>query len=265
MPSENTGNVITAVKFLKDRIAIYFGKTKIEISEEAFTSSYFYVGKSFTDVEIEKIIHDNQVGFALKYAKSLLAKKMMSEWSLRSKLYEKEFTKDIVDDAIVILKKEKLINDKALCKEYIAYYNEKLYGKNRIIQELKLKGIFDETIKELVFSEANELKKAKALFPKLEKQYDKLPHTEKKRHIYNALIRHGFSNEVALQVVKRIKISIKDEENPKLRLDFRIALDKAKRNYNTPDGIKAYVFKALSQKGYSVSDVRKLWEEKYGK
>ena len=220
MPSENTGNVITAIKFHKDKVVIHFGKTKIEICEEAYTSSYFYVGKKFSNQDLEKIERENKIGMAMKYAKSLLAGKLMSEWNMRNKLYEKEYEKEIVDQVIIRLKKEKLINDKALCKELIAYYNEKLYGKHRIIKELRLKGIFDEIIKDLKFPEAIELKKARALLPKLAAQYDHLNYGEKKQHVYNALIRNGFDIEVALEVVKKIKAGPARDESNKLRRDF---------------------------------------------
>ena len=262
MPSENTGNVITSIKFLKDRVVLVFKKMKIEICEETYTSSYFYVGKSFSDEELEKLERDNKIGLAIKYAKSVLAGKLMSEWNLRSKLYDKGYEKDVVDAVIIKLKKEKLVNDKALCKELIAYYNEKLYGKNKIIQELRLKGIFDETIKELKFSDASELKKAKALLPKFEKQYNHLSYVERKQHIYNALIRAGFDNEIALEVVKKIKSGPARDESNKLRRDFAIAIDAGMKKYKTEDGVKAYVFRTLAAKGYKLMDIKILWENR---
>lgn len=262
MRSGNTGNVITSIKFLKDRVVLHFGKVKVELCEETYTSSYFYVGKSFTDEELAKIERDNKIGLAIKYAKSLLAGKMMSEWNMRNKLYEKGYEKDVVDAVIIKLKKDKLINDKALAKEWVSYYNDKLYGKNRIIQELRLKGLFDETIKELKFSDSNELKKAKALLPKLEKQYNHLSFADRKQHIYNALIRAGFDNEIALEVVKKIKSGPVRDESNKLRRDFAIALDAGMKKYKTEDGIKAYVFRTLSAKGYKLMDIKILWENR---
>ena len=261
MPSENTGNVITAIKFCKDKVVISFKSMKIELTPEAYTSNYYYVGKSFSDKQIEKIEHDNRISFIVKYAKTIIAKKMISEWSLRNKLYEKEYEKPDIDEAIVILKKQKLINDKALCKEYIAYYNEKLYGKERIIRELRLKGIFDETIREIVFSDASELKKARLLFPKLDKQYSDLATLEKKQHIYNAYIRDGYTIEVAQQMIKKVKESTRKQETNKLRRDFALALGRAKRSYQNEDSIKTYVFRTLSQKGYRYQDIKDLWEE----
>ena len=262
MPSGNTGNVITSIKFLKDRVVLHFGKVKVELCEETYTSSYFYVGKSFSNDELEKIERDNKIGLAIKYAKSLLCGKLMSEWNLRSKLYDKGYEKDVVDQVIIRLKKDKLVNDKALCKELISYYNERNYGKNKIIQELRLKGIFDETIKELKFTESTELKKAKALLPKLEKQYNHLNYAEKKQHIYNALIRNGFDQEIALEVVKKIKSGPVRDESNKLRRDFALAMDAGMRKYKTEDGLKAYVFRTLSAKGYKIMDIKILWENR---
>lgn len=263
MRSENTGNVITAIKFNKDKVIILFGKSKkIEICEETYTSSYFYVGKKFSDNDLVKIERDNQVGLAVRYAKTILSARLISEWNMRNKLYEKGYEKEIVDLAIAKLKKEKLINDKALCKELIAYYNEKLFGRLRIVKELRLKGIFDETIQELKFPEAIELKKARALLPKLLQQYDHLNYGEKKQHIYNALIRNGFDNEVALEVTKKVKAGPARDESNKLRRDFAIAVDEGMKKYKTEDGVKAYVFRSLSHKGYKLMDIKVLWENR---
>ena len=152
------------------------------------------------------------------------------------------------------------VPDKRLAKEIVQYLNEKLYGKNRIIQELRLRGIFDETIQLIKFSEASELKKAKKILPKFEKQYADLNNVEKKQHIYNALIRYGYSNDIALEVTKKIKNNSPVRESNQLRRDFAVAIDKGMRQYKTEDGLKAYVFRTLSAKGYKMSDIRNVWE-----
>ena len=123
-------------------------------------------------------------------------------------------------------------------------------------------GIFDETIKELKFPDAIELKKAKALLPKLLQQYDHLNYGEKKQHIYNALIRDGFDNDIALEVTKKVKAGPARDESNKLRRDFAIAVDEGMKKYKTEDGVKAYVFRSLSHKGYKLMDIKVLWENR---
>ena len=157
------------------------------------------------------------------------------------------------------LKKAKLINDKRYIKDYIDYADQKGYGKNKIIQELKKRGIFDTMIKDIKFSVTKETQKAKMHLPLLEKQYSNLATSDKRQHIYNSLIRNGFDVDVAIEVSKKVKATPKSIENLKLKKDFAAVMAQAKRKYNTKDGVKAYLFRTLSQKGYSVGQINELW------
>ena len=261
MPSESSGKTITRISVLKDKINIFFGKDKLEVSYDTYTSHYFFVGKELSFKEIEDIQKENDINGAIKVAKGILLKKMASEWTIRNKLYDKGYDKGIVDEVVVKLKKDKLIDDSAFVKEYIAYYDEKLYGKNKIIQELRLKGIFNETIQEIKFSEINELKKAKKLLPKLEKEYAKYNTVSKRQHIYNALIRYGYSNEIANEVTIKAKANSPKEEKNTLKKDFDVVYKKGKQKYKTSDGVKNYVIKTLNAKGYKYNEIIKMWEE----
>ena len=263
MQSGNTGKKILSIKIYKSKVTLTFGKNdKVDITPEVFTSHYLYVGKTLSNKEIATFEEENSLDAAYSYAKSLLLKAMYSEWGIRDKLYAKEYTKDVVDKVVTKLKKERLIDDKKLCKEYISYGNDKLWGKNKIIQELKKKGVFEETLKDLVFSPRTELVKANKLLPKLEKKYSNLPTSDKKQHIYNAIISQGFTHEIAVEVSRKAKSTKEKEEDALLKRAFSNTYSKALRTNKTKDGVKAYVFRSLSQKGYKMNDIRKLWEEK---
>ncbi len=263
MPSENTGNTIKKIKITKTKVIITFDSgAKLELSPDVYTSHYFYVDRVMSDKEIHDLEDELKTTVALAYAKSLLAKAMYTEWTMREKLYNKEYTKDVVDETIKSLKKDKLINDKAFVKEYISYANQKLYGKNKIIQELKKKGIFDVTLQDVKFSEATELKKAKELLPSLERKYGNLSTVDKKTHIYRSLINAGFSNEVSIEVAKKAHVNKPKDDNEILVREFDNSLKKALQTKTTLNGVQAYIYRNLSNKGYSLSAIKKIMEER---
>ena len=259
MQSESTGKAITKINVFKSKVSLYFGKEKIDISPDAYTDNYFYVGKILTNEQIVALEKDNYVQDAYNDALMLLNKAMYTEWGIREKLYLRDFHKSTVDMVVTKLKKAKLINDKRYIKDYIDYADQKGYGKNKIIQELKKRGIFDTMIKDIKFSVTKETQKAKMHLPLLEKQYSNLATSDKRQHIYNSLIRNGFDVDVAIEVSKKVKATPKSIENLKLKKDFAAVMAQAKRKYNTKDGVKAYLFRTLSQKGYSVGQINELW------
>ncbi len=77
-----------------------------------------------------------------------------TEKKLREKLFRKGYSEDEVDFAVEYAKRKGYLNDRRLAEnamERIA--NAKLYGKQRIVQELYNKGVSRDIISELDFSE----------------------------------------------------------------------------------------------------------------
>ena len=85
---------------------------------------------------------------AIKYASYLLQFSDKSEKVLRLKMKEKEYSSEVIDEALNVMKASGIINDENLClKKYIAIATSKLYGPHRIKQELYSKGFGSEDIK----------------------------------------------------------------------------------------------------------------------
>ncbi len=263
MQYENTGKKITKISVAKEKVTLYFGKEKMALSYDTFTSHYLYEGKELTPLEIRDLQKDNKVAEALKYGKSLFLKGTYTEWKVRDKLYNKEYAKDIVDIVILKLKEIKLINDKAFIKNYIAYGNEKLMGQNKIIQNLKTQGIFDDTIKSITFSEVKETSKAKKLLPKLEKKYSGLSTVDRRQHIINGFIQQGYTMEIALKVASLAKKKEPKQETQNLKKAFDLALKAAKRKGLEGEERRDFVFKRLEKKGYAYRDIHVMWEDKF--
>ena len=113
MRSENTGkNIIKAIKVSKDHVTLSFAKReKLQISKEAYLSSYLYIGKKLSNNEIDKLNEITALSSLLKYATSLLNKRRYSERKLYEKLIAKEEDKKAVRAVINKLKLMTLIDD----------------------------------------------------------------------------------------------------------------------------------------------------------
>ena len=85
---------------------------------------------------------------AIRYALYLLGFSDKSEKVLRKKMAEKEYSKEVIDEALSVMRSSGYISDESLClKKYISIANSKLYGPYRIKSELFAKGFSDEDIK----------------------------------------------------------------------------------------------------------------------
>ena len=263
MPSKSTGKTISKIRVNKKNVVITFSNgTKINTTNEVMANFYLYPGKEVSTKEFKAINAFSETSALLNYAMSLIKKRHYSEWKMREKLYAKDAKKTSVDNVIKILKNADLIDDRALCEDLYCYYDEKNYGKNKIIANLSEEGIFDDVIKKLKFPYSNEKKKALNHLPKLEKKYDKYSYEQKKQHIYSALISLGFDSEIAFLALEKMKAKNNKDENAKLDKDFQKALRKYQSRYIGRE-LKEKVISSLRNKGYKLNDILRKYESKY--
>ena len=260
MPSKSAGKTITKINFTKKGVSVFFSKQRISISKDAYVNSFLYVGKTLSDKEINELTKETRLNKLFSYSLSLLKKGHLSEWKLREKLYAKEASKSDVDYIIKRLKMNNLIDDHMLALDYVEYASEKNIGKNKIIQNLKEKGIFDSEIEKIHFKDSEERRKANDLLPLLEKKYQREPYNKKKSHIYQTLISRGFNESIALSTVEKIKgIDEKDESN-KIKKDYEKVYRRLSSRYEDNE-LKEKIFKALKNKGYRYKDIQKVMEQ----
>ncbi len=253
---------IQTLKKLKNKVKVCFdnGET-LDINNDVYPNFYLYVGKDVSKKELEAIKKANDGIDYLRYALKLRQKSLYSEYKMREKLYDKGASKEIVDYIIKRLKNMDLIDDEAFIEDHIEYYNSLNYGKNKIKNKLKEKGIFEERIEKIHFSNQVERKKAKNLLPKLEKKYDKYNLKQKKQHIYQSYLSLGFDNDIAMEMLEDIKEANPKEENKKLEKDFDKIYTKYKKKYSKKE-IRAKLIAYLASKGYKINDVIALIERK---
>ena len=137
----------------------------------------------------------------------LLKLRPRSEYEIRQKLERKQYTDDIIDETTEYLKQLQLIDDRRFTKAWINSRLARPFGLNRIRQELKLKGIEDQIIKE-------ELATAKETFTEDEavlalaqrrfKRYKNIEPIKAKRRTYEYLVRRGFSSAAITKAVRHL-------------------------------------------------------------
>ena len=260
MQSKSVGNLITKIKENKNTVSLYFGKEKLSISKETFSSFYLYKGKIVSEKELDEIHKVEEASKYFSYALNILSKNVYTEWKMREKLYNKGANKGQVDRLIIILKKNDLICDKAFIEDYIEFANEKNLGKNKILANLAAKGIFKQDLVKLSFDRRNELSKAKKHLNKLDKQYSKYSYRSKKEHIKQALVRLGFDADVASEVSELSISGSEKQENDKLKKDLLAIRARLKKKYQGKE-LKDKTFQALVRKGYSINMIIKEMEK----
>ena len=252
--------IVKKIKICKNKVVISFlDHDKIEIDKEVYPNFYLYEGKEISKKELNKIVSFNASIYLWNYALKLRQKHLYSEYGMREKLYDKGGKKDEVDEVIKRLKKNDLIDDNAFIMDYIEYYNSLLYGKNKIISKLLEKGIFKERIAKITFSKVVEKQKAKKLLTKLEKKYEKYNNTQKKEHVYQALLNDGYDIDVASEISLLVKQNTEKEEDTKLKKDFDKALTRFKRKYQKKE-LRNKLLTHLLSKGYRMNDIINLLE-----
>ena len=250
--------LIKKIKILKNKVSIILDNgDKLSIDKEVYTNFYLYEGKALSKKELEEINSLNNTSKLLQYALRIRSKAIYSEYQMREKLYNKEASKKDVDKVIKTLKQYDLIDDDAYAYDLMEYYNSLNYGKNKIIHKLSDKGIFDETINKIEFPVSIEKKKASNILNKLEKKYEKYNYSQKKSHIYNAYLQLGFDNDIASEMINKIKESSPKEENEKLKSDYQKVKIRLERKYKGQE-LRQKIIQNLMQKGYRLNDIIKI-------
>lgn len=144
----------------------------------------------------------------IKRAMNLLQKKTFAEGELRKKLIEGGYPDEIADKAIEYVKSYGYIDDVRYASDYIRYHSSQGRGKNRIMMELRAKGISESDF-EKAWDETDDLglieDTGEAIRKLLEKKHfsqDMDP--AQKNKITAFLMRRGFSPEDIFREMKSI-------------------------------------------------------------
>ncbi len=165
-------------------------------------------GRDLSDEALQQIMTQILPSRCIKRAMNLLQKKTFAEGELRKKLIEGGYPDEIADKAIEYVKSYGYIDDVRYASDYIRYHSSQGRGKNRIMMELRAKGISESDF-EKAWDETDDLglieDTGEAIRKLLEKKHfsqDMDP--AQKNKIAAFLMRRGFSPEDIFREMKSI-------------------------------------------------------------
>lgn len=255
MQSEKSGKVISKIKVGKRKISIVFDDETLQISPDTYTEFRLYEGKSVSAKERSEIVNRDGVDKLLKSALVSVSRGHPTKKVMREKLTAKGATNEQVEVVINILTTSGLLDDQQFVKDYLEYAINKGYGPERIVQGLYEKGAPQYLIKELKFDSDEELKRAETLLPRLEEKYARYNYADRKRRIYESLIRLGYRSSIAVKLLDKIKKGSEKDELAHLRADYQKAL----RKYEDKGSKK--IIEYLRGKGYRYNNIVKIMME----
>ncbi len=205
---------IQDIKRVKKAVVILIGDTEYKVTEDFFTSNYFYPNKKLKPSELESIQKASRYYKAESYLNKILSSKRYTlkeadeKLKAHSDLIEKE-RKEVLSS----YQNCGLISDEKYAQDYLVSLSSNGYGTRYIQQKLSSKGISLDIIpKDLIVSSNKEaMKIALSLLPKKD-PLDK-PLVARKNHLLSFLERRGFNKENCASLVKTYFSSLSEEEN----------------------------------------------------
>lgn len=160
---------------------------KLKENQEIDKKTYEYI--------INNLVFNKARDKAIRY----LSYKMRSEYQVIKKLEEDDFSPDIINKVINLLKKYNYINDYEFAK---AFFKDKMtlskHGSIKIREDLRLSGIKSDIIDKVIYE--NDIDEAEIAFELLAKKT--IRRTEKsitykeKQKLISYLLRRGFSYDI---------------------------------------------------------------------
>ena len=152
--------------------------------------------------KLNELVFENEKSLALTKAVTLLGKNLKTKSQMKKYLTEKGYSEQIVKYVLEKLSEYNYINDENYAKLYVRSVKNK-YGKIKITNDLKLKGVSEKNIElaledfeseeEVVLNLANKYLKGKQ------------PTYENLNKLYRFLLSKGFEFDEVSRVVKSLK------------------------------------------------------------
>lgn len=251
------------IKNKKAKYILEFDSFKLELREDTMLDFSFKEGESYSKEYLKDVL-DTDTKYEIKsYLGKLISKKMYSEYDLREKVFKKYKNISLVNQVIKEFKDSNLINDEVFTKTAVLYLNSLYYGKYQIINHLRQRKVDSKYIDLIEFNEEDEIKKAHKYFNNIKNKYVSNNLVKQKLKIYDAMIKRGFSNEIAKSIADGLTVD-EEKEQKALNRDYLKArkkfIDKGKLDYGITNKLISY----LVQKGYTYDDVvKKIEKEEY--
>lgn len=194
----------------KDRLSLFLCEEFFSgINVQTFIEFGLKTGMDVDENFLKEMIdYDNQLS-AKKMAFNIIAKgSLKTEKEVKEKILSKGYSEECAVGAVEILKEYKYINDEYFCECFIKdKLNLNGFGRKRIIQELRRKGVDPDTISSAMdefMLEDEELEKAIALGRK-KVNVSKITKENLYKKITPYLSSKGYSYDIIKKVIDELK------------------------------------------------------------
>lgn len=187
----------------KDRVNIFLdGEFSLGCSLELALTHHLKEGGEISSEQLEQFVFENEKSAALSKAVTLLGKNLKTKSQMRKYLTEKGYSPQIINYVLEKLAEYNYINDENYAKIYVRSVKNK-YGKIKIKTELKLKGVSEKIIDEVLLEFESEEDVILTLATKYLK--GKEPTYENLSKLYRFLLSKGFEYDEVSRCVKSFK------------------------------------------------------------
>ena len=186
------------------------------VDREVVATLGLRVGQEVNRGEIQKILRQEELNRARDYALKLLSYRPRTAKEVQDRLKKRGYDEGIVDEIVKKLERLGLLNDGEFAMNWAASrMRSKPVGKFRLRQELLLKGISEDLIRETIetaYQEADELELAIRVAGQKMRSCKSLDDMTARRRVYSFLQRRGFSYETIKEVLEKPMGKIREEE-----------------------------------------------------
>jgi len=186
------------------------------LSYEIFFKSGLRKNDEISSDRFSLLVEENKLFHIKQKAYRLLSRRIHSEFELRQKLSQKEYSRYLIDRVIDELSDKKYLNDYEFANQFAdENIKNKLWGEKKLIAELYKKGINKRIISDVVldkFSEGNNLDNADQLATKKFKQlaYKNLDRQKLMQKIITFLLGKGYDFETAKRAAENVLPKLAD-------------------------------------------------------
>lgn len=159
-------------------------------------------GKSISEEEYQKILHEVIGKRAIKRAMHILERQDRTEYQLREKLLQSAYPKEAVEEAVDYVKSYHYLDDERYARTFIRNH-QKDRSKRRLETDLIKRGVPKDTIKLCIDEEFETDEKEQIRIWLEKKQYEKETADLKERaKMYQFLARKGFCHSDIMSVLR---------------------------------------------------------------
>ena len=144
---------------------------------------------------------------AKAYAFLLLKFRLRSEKELAGRLKQKKFSPQVIEEVVSFLREKQFLDDSLFAKSWLESRLNRSLGLRRIKQELKIKGIDNQTVESLIAEKKNDYSEEETVLTLAKEKIRRIKGTDPvsaKRRVYAFLIRRGFSPDIVSDAIKQI-------------------------------------------------------------